>query len=175
VRPAFISKEHPLAWVSGPFNAVSVYGHATGHTMYYGRGAGGLPTASAVVADIAAIALGVAQRQSETLGIWPDQAPQANQLAIEAVQSRYYLRVMADDQPGVLAHVAEILAEYDISICSVLQHESPHADAGVPVIITTYQATEGDVLAALRKIDALEAIKSKTTCIGIVDEHEEWL
>jgi homoserine dehydrogenase len=143
--------------------------------MYYGRGAGGLPTASAVVADIAAIALGVAQRQSETLGIWPDQAPQANQLAIEAVQSRYYLRVMADDQPGVLANVAEILAEYDISICSVLQHESPHADAGVPVIITTYQATEGNVLSALQKIDALEAIKSKTTCIGIVDEHKEWL
>ncbi len=175
VRPAFISKEHPLAWVSGPFNAVSVYGHATGHTMYYGRGAGGLPTASAVVADIASIALGSAQKLSETLGIWPDQAPVANQLAIEAVRSRYYLRVMADDQPGVLAKVAEFLAEYDISICSVLQHESPQADAGVPVIITTYEATEGDVLEALRKIDAMDAIKSKTTCIGIVDEHEEWL
>ena len=175
VRPAFISKEHPLAWVSGPFNAVSVYGHATGHTMYYGRGAGGLPTASAVIADIAAIALGTAQRLSAVLGIWPDQAPEANQLAIDAVRSRYYLRVMADDRPGVLAKVAEILAEYDISICSVLQHELPHADAGVPVIITTYEATEGDVLAALRQIDAMDVIKSKTTCIGIVDEHEERL
>ena len=175
VRPAFISKEHPLAWVSGPFNAVSVYGHATGHTMYYGRGAGGFPTASAVVADIAAIALGTAQRLSEVLGIWPDQAPEANQLAIEAVRGRYYLRVMADDRPGVLASIAEILAEYNISICSVLQHESSHADAGVPVIITTYEATEGDVLAALRKIDAMNVIKSKTTCIGIVDEHEERL
>ena len=175
VRPAFISKEHPLAWVSGPFNAVSVYGHVTGHTMYYGRGAGGYPTASAVVADIAAIALGTAQRCSEVLGIWPDQARKANQLAIEAVRGRYYLRVMADDRPGVLARVAEILAEYDISICSVLQHESPHADAGVPVIITTYEATEGDVLAALQKIDAMDVIKSETTCIGIVDEHEERL
>jgi len=175
VRPAFISKEHPLAWVSGPFNAVSVYGHATGHTMYYGRGAGGPPTASAVVADIAAIALGTAQRYSALLGIWPDQAPEADQLAIEAVRSRYYLRVMADDRPGVLASVAEILAEYDISICSVLQHESSHANAGVPVIITTYKATEGDVLAALSKIDAMDVIKSKTTCIGIVDEHEERL
>ena len=82
---------------------------------------------------------------------------------------------MAEDQPGVLAGVAEILAQYGISICSVLQHESHHEDAGVPVIITTYQATEGDVLSALEKIDAMEAIKSKTTCIGIVDEHEEWL
>jgi homoserine dehydrogenase len=175
VRPAFISKEHPLAWVSGPFNAVSVYGHATGHTMYYGRGAGGLPTASAVVADITSVALGIAQSQSQSLGIWPDQAPQAVQLPIEAVKSRYYLRVMADDQPGVLAKVAEILAQYGISICSVLQHESHHVDAGVPVIITTYQATEGDVLEALQKIDAMDSIKSKTTCIGIVDEHEEWL
>ena len=60
VRPAFISKEHPLAWVSGPFNAVSVYGHATGHTMYYGRGAGGMPTASAVVADLTSVAIGTA-------------------------------------------------------------------------------------------------------------------
>jgi len=175
VRPAFISKEHPLAWVSGPFNAVSVYGHATGHTMYYGRGAGGLPTASAVVADIASIALGTAQKVSQTLGVWPDQAPRANQLAIEAVRGRYYLRVMADDQPGVLARVADILAQYGISICSVLQHESAHADAGVPVIITTYEATEGDVMSALERIDAMDVIKSNTTCIGIVDEHEEWV
>jgi homoserine dehydrogenase len=175
VRPAFISKGHPLAWVSGPFNAVSVYGHANGHTMYYGRGAGGFPTASAVVSDITAIALGTAQRLSETLGIWPDQSPQANQLKIEAVQSRYYLRIMAEDRPGVLGKVADILAEYDISICSVLQHESPHVDAGVPVIITTYDATEGNVMTALQKIDALDVIKSKTTCISIVNEHEERL
>lgn len=175
VRPAFISREHPLAWVSGPFNAVSVYGHATGHTMYYGRGAGGMPTASAVVADIAAITLGTARQISETVGIWPDQAPAANQLPIDAVRSRYYLRLMADDRPGVLARIAEILAEYDISICSVLQHESPRADAGVPVIITTYEATEGDVRSALEKIDAMDVIKSTTTCIGIVDEHEEQL
>jgi len=175
VRPAFISKEHPLAWVSGPFNAVSVYGHATGHTMYYGRGAGGLPTASAVVADIAAIAEGTAQRQFSALGIWPDQADAANQLPIADVRGRYYLRVMAEDRPGVLARVAEILGRHDISICSVLQHESPHADAGVPVIITTYEATEGDLQNALQEIDAMDAIKSQTICIGIVDEHEERL
>jgi len=175
VRPAFISKQHPLAWVSGPFNAVSVYGHATGHTMYYGRGAGGLPTASAVIADIAAIATGTAQRRFEMLGTWPDTAEPANQLPIEAVRGRYYLRVMAEDRPGVLAKVAEILGRCDISICSVLQHESPHADAGMPVIITTYDAVEGDLRKALQEIDALDVIKSQTICIGIVDEHEEGL
>ena len=174
VRPAFISKSHPLAWVSGPFNAVSVYGHATGHTMYYGRGAGAMPTASAVVADIASLAVGAAQRKFATLGIFPDRAGPADQLPIEAVRSRYYIRVMADDHPGVLARIAAILGRRDIGICSVLQHESPHADtAGVPVVITTYRAREGDVLKALKEIDALDVVKTKTVCISIVDEHPE--
>ena len=70
VAPAFISKEHPLAWVSGPFNAVSVYGSSVGHTMYYGRGAGGSPTASAVVADVISAAMGVTKTQFDTLKIW---------------------------------------------------------------------------------------------------------
>ena len=74
VRPSFITREHPLAWVSGPFNAVSVYGHAVGHTMYYGRGAGGTPTASAIIADIVSIALGSAPRAFHDLHIWPDRA-----------------------------------------------------------------------------------------------------
>ncbi|MDP7636531.1 MAG: homoserine dehydrogenase [Phycisphaerae bacterium] len=177
VRPAFISKEHPLAWVSGPFNAISVYGHAIGHTMYYGRGAGGLPTASAAVADITAVAVGTAQREFAALGIWPDRCQPADQLPIEAVRSRYYIRVIADDQPGVLAQIAAILGRYDISICSVLQHESLHADMarGVPVVITTYHAREGNVQKALREVDALEVIKAKTVCLGIVDEHPEEL
>lgn len=177
VRPAFISKEHPLAWVSGPFNAVSVYGHATGHTMYYGRGAGGMPTASAVVADVAAVATGTAQLDFQSLKIWPDLADKAVQLPPEAIRSRYYLRVTAKDCPGVLAKIAAILAEQNISISSVLQHE-PHEGkpaGGVPVVITTYSATEGGVRAALRKVDALEDITAPSICIGIVDEHEEQL
>ncbi|MFB3891460.1 MAG: homoserine dehydrogenase [Phycisphaerae bacterium] len=178
VRPVFISKEHPLAWVSGPFNAISVYGHATGHTMYYGRGAGGGPTSSAVVADLVSVATGTAQRAFEQLRIWPDQSPRANQLPIEAVRSRYYLRMMAQDRPGVLGQIATILGRHGISISAVLQHErqaSGGASNGVPVIITTHQAVEGDVRRALAEVDALEAIKGKSTCIGIADEHPEQL
>ena len=176
VRPVFITKGHPLAWVSGPFNAVSVYGHATGHTMYYGRGAGGMPTASAVVADLAAVAMGTAQRTFQQLGIWPDLAPAANQLPIEAVRSRYYIRVMAEDRPGVLGQVAAILGRHAISISSVLQREAPEgADpaAGVPVVITTHRAQEGNVRAALGEVDALGVIKATSVCIGIVDEYPE--
>jgi homoserine dehydrogenase len=177
VRPVFITKEHPLAWVSGPFNAISVYGHATGHTMYYGRGAGGMPTASAVVADIASVALGVAKEAFARLAIWPDRAEAATQLPIEAVRSRYYIRVMAEDRPGVLAKIAAILGRHDISISSVLQHE-PHDEdkaMGVPVIITTHRAVEGPVRKALGEVDALDVIKAGTVCIGIVDEHPEKL
>jgi homoserine dehydrogenase len=178
VRPVFISKEHPLAWVSGPFNAVSVYGHATGHTMYYGRGAGGMPTASAVIADLASVAMGTAQRAFEQLALWPDRSPRAHQLPVEAVRSRYYLRVMAEDQPGVLAQIAAILGGHEISISSVLQHET-HEDAepdeGVPVVITTHHAQEGAVRNALDEVNALDAIKTRSVCIGILEEHPEQL
>ena len=176
VRPVFISKEHPLAWVSGPFNAVSVYGHATGHTMYYGRGAGGMPTASAVVADLVSLATGTAQRSFELLKVFPDRAEPARQLPAADIVSRYYIRVMAEDCPGVLANVAAILGEKDISISSVLQHEAPEgsgAEAGVPVVITTHRAREGDVRAALGKVDRLAVIKAESVCISIVDEHPE--
>jgi homoserine dehydrogenase len=176
VRPAFISREHPLAWVSGPFNAVSVYGHATGHTMYYGRGAGASPTASAVVADVASIALGTSPLAYERMGIWPDRTGPMRQMAPEEIVSRYYLRVMAEDQPGVLSMIARILAEREISISSVLQHEPPaDSSPGVPVIITTHRAREGSIRDAMAEVDGLEAIKARTVCIAIVDEHPESL
>ncbi len=175
VRPAFITKTDPLAWVSGAFNAVSVFAHATGHTMYYGRGAGGMPTASAVVADIASVATGVAQRTFQQLNIWPDISEPANQLPIEAVQSRYYIRITCEDRPGVLAQIAAVLGRHDISISSVLQHEAPAAGAAeaVPVIITTYRAVEGQLRKALDEVDALEPIKARSVCIAIVEEYPE--
>jgi len=176
VRPVFISKEHPLAWVSGPFNAISVYGHATGHTMYYGRGAGGPPTASAVLADIVAVATGTIQRSFDQLNIWPDRSEKANHLPVEAVRSRYYLRMMAEDRPGVMGQITTILGRHGISISSVLQHEPKtqrNGESAVPVIITIHQAAEGDVRKALAEVDALADIKGKSICIGIVDEHSE--
>jgi homoserine dehydrogenase len=175
VRPAFISRQHPLAWVSGPFNAISVYGHATGHTMYYGRGAGATPTASAVVADIAAVATGAASVHMNQLKIWPDQCEPTRQLPIQAVQSRYYLRLIVDDRPGVFGKLASVLGSHQISISSVLQHEAPSGlkDTAVPVIITTHHAVEGNLRSALDELDALHITKAKSVCIGIVDEHAE--
>ena len=175
VRPVFVSETHPLARVSGSFNAVSVFAHATGHTMYYGRGAGAMPTASAVLADIASVATGVAQRSFDQLKIWPDLSTPAEQLPIDAVRSRYYIRITCEDRPGVLAKIAAVLGDHDISISSVLQHEAPSETQGgpVPVIITTHRALEGQMRKALDRVDALDAIKDTSICIAIVEEYPE--
>ncbi len=177
VRPAFISKDHPLAWVSGPFNAVSVYGHATGHTLYYGRGAGGAPTASAVVSDLNSIAAGTAQK-AFTYFQSPDKAIEAKQLALEEIHSRYYLRIVCEDSPGVLSQIASRLGGNSISISSVLQKEPPvgsDASHGVPVVITTHNAVEGDMRAAIEEINTLSVVKKSCVCIDIVDEAPESL
>ena len=176
VRPVFITREHPLAWVSGPFNAVSVYGHGIGHTMYYGRGAGGSPTASAVLADVISVALGATNARFATLGIWSDRAKPAVQLPIDSIQSRYYLRVVVVDKPGVMAGLARILGDHSISISSVLQKEPPESQQetkAVPVVITTHTATEQNVANALKEIDTLATVTEKSVCISILEEHEE--
>ena len=174
VRPAFISTEHPLAWVSGPFNAVSVYGHAVGHTMYYGRGAGGSPTASAVTADIISSCMGTADTVFSTLNIWPDRTKKAVLLPQEDIQGRYYVRLMVEDQPGVFAQIAGILGENQISLSSVLQKEpyNDKADA-VPVVITTHSVREGNLRTALAALDKLPVVREPSICIEILDEHEE--
>ncbi|TFG88520.1 MAG: homoserine dehydrogenase [Hyphomicrobiales bacterium] len=175
VSPAFIHTEHPLAWVSGSFNAISVYGHTTGHTMYYGRGAGGMPTASAVVADIMSVAMGMAQIEFASLLLWPDRSGPAVQLPITDARSQYYIRVMCDDHPGVLARIATILADRGISLLSVLQHEPPAGIKAnlVPLIIATHEAQYADVAAALAEVDALKTVVAPSVCIPIVDEHPE--
>jgi homoserine dehydrogenase len=177
VKPAFIPKSHPLAWVSGPFNAVSVYGSATGHTMYYGRGAGGDPTASAVAADVVSLALGTGQILFDRLTLWPDRASGRAGLPRREARSRFYIRVMAADEPGVLAQIASVFGKHKISISSVLQKEP--GDAGiaaacVPVIITTHPAGESAVCKALKEVDALKEINGPSVCITILDEHQEF-
>src|SRR5262249_53330988 len=103
VHPTLVHKDDLLADVSGSFNAISFYGHALGHALFYGRGAGRMPTASAVVSDLIGIALGTTPAQFKQLNIFPDQTPPAKVLPFEQLQSRYYLRLTAKDQPGVMA------------------------------------------------------------------------
>lgn len=173
VRPAFISKAHPLAWVEGSFNAVSVYGHATGHTMHYGKGAGGKPTASAVLSDIHSIAIGNAVNSFNSL-VWPDTAEDCIQFSPDKIKSRYYIRINAEDKPGVLAQISARLGDKNISISRVLQKEPISGSSeGVPVIITTHNANEGNLKKALAEINKLQVVKSESICIQIADEYSD--
>jgi homoserine dehydrogenase len=173
VHPTLVHSDDMLAKVSGSFNAISVYGHALGHAMFYGRGAGRTPTASAIVADLVGVAMGTAGEAFKRLHIYPDQTPQVKALPFDQLKSRYYLRLAARDEPGVLAQVTNALGKHGISLASVLQHE---ADGGptVPVVITTHMAREGAVRDALKEIDALKAIQSPTVCLRIIDQPKEF-
>ena len=173
VHPAFIRNDHPLSSVSGPFNAACIYGHAVGHTMYYGRGAGGSATASAVVADIIDVALGNAGRRFGSLGVWPDRTQKANVLAMDDIRGKYYLRFTCKDTPGALGKVADTLGKCNISIAQMIQHNAADATGCTPVVMTSHEAIEGDVQKALATIDALDVIAAPTVMIRIVDEHEE--
>lgn len=171
VRPSFISKNHPLAWVGGAFNAVSIYANQVGHTMYYGRGAGGSPTASAVVSDIISCALGYNQTRFEALQIWLDQTETAKQLPQDDIESRYYLRLDVADKPGLFASIANTLSENGISISGAIQHECKESQ--VPIIITTHKTSQGCLKEALKKLNSSSDIYD-SCFLAIVEEPAEF-
>lgn len=175
VRPCFVTRDHPLAWVSGAFNAVSIYGSRTGHTMYYGRGAGGSPTAAAIVADIVSIANGSYARQMAAVSCWPDQGAEIDLAAPGERRSRFYLRMMVEDRPGQLGAIMTILGEQQISVASVLQHEAPDTEAEVltvPVVVITHRAAEREIQTAVNRIAELDHVHGQPISIAIVDEPE---
>ncbi len=166
-RPCFIEHDELLARVLGPNNAVSVHGHAVGHTFYYGRGAGDRPTASAVIADLLAVACGAYPTAFAQMRLTPDLHAPADVRPPADTTSPWYLRLQARDLPGVMAQVTTILGKHDISLSAVLQHQS---DAGefVPVVITTHLARQGDVEAACDAIAQLECIAEHPVLIRIL-------
>src|SRR6185436_679163 len=116
VHPTLVHKADVLADVSGSFNAISVYGHALGHALFYGRGAGQMPTASSVVADLVSVALAVAPLAGANLKIYLDTTPPAVILPSAEAQSRYYLRLTVKAQPGVMGQVSQVLGTHGISL-----------------------------------------------------------
>ncbi len=177
VSPSFISTEHPLAWISGPFNAISIYSHAVGHTMYYGRGAGGSPTASAIISDIISVLIGTTSNTFGKLPIWPDINEKADLLPPEDNSGRYYIRITVKDQPGVLSKISSKFAEHNISISSVLQkgNGEDSIDNYVPILITTHVAKEGNIRKALAEVDNFDFSKGSSVFLSIIDEHKETL
>ncbi len=168
VHPAFLPRRSLLAQVSDAFNAVSVYGHATGETLYYGMGAGRMPTASAVVSDLVTLAMSPDQHRSRMLSQWTSR--ELPIMSIDDIRSRYYIRVTALDKPGVLAKISGVLGTRDISLSAILQHES-EPDMPVPVVIMTHQAHEGSVRQALADIGKLDVVSEPPVCIRVVEER----
>src|SRR5690606_1266158 len=164
VHPTLIPAERLLANVEGAMNAVLVCGDAVGPTLYYGQGAGEMPTASAVVADLIDVARAIdvkPEHRVPHLGFQPVSVVDIPVLSMDDVVSSYYLRLRVEDRPGVLADLARILADADISIGSMFQE--PHGDNDADIIFLSHEAREGNVEDALRKIQYLPFVKSKIT------------
>ncbi len=170
VHPTFVPRESPLATVSGANNAVLVTGHAVGDTLYYGPGAGMMPTASAVVADVIDAALGRARTTFERLAWLAGRRARPPVRPIGKVRTRNYLRFDVADQPGVLGEIAGILGRNEISIASVLQHESADPEH-VPLVITTHDALESSLRSAMDAIRGLAAVKGRSVRVRMLEEE----
>ncbi len=173
VHPSFIHEDTPLARVDGPFNGICVFGDAVGKTFYYGRGAGMMPTASAVVADIIETAMGNSQKIFDNLSLTPADESRTMIADMGQINSRFYIRVMAKDQPGVFAVYGRILGDHQISISGALQHEGIGPDNSVPVVITTHYTRQKNMLAALKELKQSDVVSGEPVCIRIVDIPED--
>jgi len=172
VHPTMIPEEYLISKVDGVFNAIYVVGDALGSSMFYGRGAGQMPTASAVLSDIIEIsrnAIKGCKRRVPAFAFQPDKRRRLEVKKMEEVISRYYLRFSALDRPGVLSRIAGVLGAHNISISSVIQKGRKEGEA-VPVVMMTHEAKERDVRDALSEIDLLPVVDSKTVFIRVEGE-----
>ena len=166
VHPTLLHEDGPLASVSGVFNAIYVTGDAVGEAMLYGRGAGQMPTASAVVADIVDVALGRTAITFQHTWAASQERQRAKVLPMDRIRSRYYVRMIVEDRPGVLAQIAGIFGDHAISIASVNQQEGEEGGC-VPVVFTTHLAEEGNVQRALRAVQALSCSRGQARLLRV--------
>ncbi|MGE0825806.1 MAG: homoserine dehydrogenase [Candidatus Binatia bacterium] len=170
VHPTMIPRRSLLADVGGAYNAIFVQGEALGSSLYFGRGAGGMPTATAVLSDVIEVAhnrrvatsvrvppLGYAWQDLRTIPIRP----------IDDLVSEYYLRFMVMDRLGVLAKIAGILGDHNISIAAVIQRGRGEGDESIPLVMRTHAAREQNLKAALRLVDQLPTVQGQSVSIRI--------
>lgn len=156
VAPVLLRHTDLLAQVRGAYNAVLVYGDVVGETLYQGPGAGQMPTASSVVADLIDLGVGRAQRTFAAAKLWSREDRGFTVEPPERVRSRFYLRLQVADRPGVLADITRILADEEISISSLVQHEAEEEGGGpVPLVVVTHYASTGRFRKALERLNRL--------------------
>jgi homoserine dehydrogenase len=169
VSPTLVRRGLPLADVGGAYNAIRVVGDAVGPVMFHGLGAGQMPTASAVVADLIDTAVGRTAITFRTLELWSNRKARVGPRDYAKSTGRFYLRTDVVDSPGVLAQIADILGHYDISIASVLQQERPQGSDIVPLVIMTHETMEGSTSKACGAINRLECVRGKTVRMWVRD------
>src|SRR5262252_1971515 len=172
VHPTLIPAKRLIANVEGVMNAVLVKGDAVGATMYYGAGAE--PTASAVIADLVDVTrmhTADPEHRVPHLAFQPDQLSDMPFLPIGEVVTSYYLRIRVLDRPGVLADIARILADRDISIDAMIQKESPEGEDQTDIILLTHRSVERQVVEAISRIEALPTVRGQVTRIRMEQLH----
>ncbi|GAB6041137.1 homoserine dehydrogenase [Endothiovibrio diazotrophicus] len=172
VHPTLIPHRRLIANVDGVMNAVLVKGDAVGPTLYYGAGAGAEPTASAVVGDLVDVVRALTsdpENRVPHLAFQPDRLSDLPILPVEATETAYYLRMEADDRPGVLADITRIFGESGISIEAFIQKEPAEGAVHVPLILLTQRVNEGKMNEAIGRIEALSCINGAVTRIRV--EH----
>jgi homoserine dehydrogenase len=177
VHPTLIPQRRLLANVDGAMNAVLVKGDAVGPTLFYGAGAGAEPTASAVVADLVDVVRTLTTDPTNRvphLAFQPDALVDVPILPMKSVRTSYYLRLHAEDRPGVLADVTRILGDLSISIEAILQKQGAQGDSAVPIIILTHPVVERGMDEAIARIESLSAIRAKVVRIRLEHLHADW-
>lgn len=170
VHPTLIAKTHLLANVNGIYNAIFVKGDLVGENLFYGQGAGALPTSSAIISDIVTIAKNTSvsccgsQKALDKCVLSAQGAPRIKKM--EEICTRHYIKFIALDKPGVLAKISGILAKYHISIANVTQKERC-AGGDVPIVMMTHDSSEKDMSMALNEIRALKVIGKKLVRIRV--------
>jgi homoserine dehydrogenase len=168
VHPTLVPARRLLANVNGVMNAVLVEGDAVGPTLYYGAGAGAQPTASAVIADLVDLARNLSRGQLSSvpeLGVRREAVTPQPILDIEDVHTAWYLRMTAEDKPGVLSDVTSICSRAGVSIEALIQKEPAEGETRVPLIILTNRSREGELNRVAREIEALHSIAGTITRI----------
>ncbi|MDP3049567.1 MAG: homoserine dehydrogenase [Thermodesulfovibrionales bacterium] len=180
VHPTMVPKDYLISKVDGVFNAIYVQGDAVGDTLYYGRGAGDMPTGSAVVSDV--VDIGKKLMVQDTGYRMQDKNKKSRASCvlhhaslpikkIEDIEAMYYFRFTAFDKPGVLSSISGVLGSYNISITSVIQKGRSRGEA-VPLIVLTHTAKEKDVIKAVEEIDRLSVVADKTLYIRVEGKEE---
>ena len=168
VHPTMIPESHPLANVFDSFNAVFVKGNAVGDLMFYGRGAGELPTGSAVVADIVSIVR--SDVESDNLSkvvknnLWKKEVK-----AVDEIVSRYYIRATVADEAGVLSDISSVFGKYKVSLRSVIQKEVYKNESKVTLVLVTHKCTEEQLNKSIKNLNELSAVSSIDNVIRIED------